>query len=245
MDFQVLKKIKLNKGGQATVEYLLLIVVIVSAVMGLLSFSDTIEGKFKDLKIKARDQLAGQNYALTRKDFFTGKINTQGTGGGGTGAGKKDGAGGDDGGAGGKGKKKAEQAKAGQGMGEGGAGKGKAETQTQEPNTGARNKLSRSDYESESINQSNTAASNYNPEPEVSEELPKDKEKRDIMERQLALASAEEKARLLRKARGEGGLDDSSKPLAERDWGIGKFIIIIMLLLFFFVIILKAKQSRD
>lgn len=244
MDFQVLKKIKLDRKGQATVEYILFIVVISSLVAGLASYSGTVEQKFKDAKLGLRDKLAG-NYELTRKDFFSGKIRSEGERAGGLGKGGG-GGGGDQGagGGGGKGKKPVQKTTAKTGDTGGIKDRDqKAEAKTPESSNYQRQKMQRD--EEEAIAQSNAAAQQYQMEQETPEEIYKEKEKEAISERQLALVSAGERARLLKKAKDEGITTDKEKAMEQKNWKIGKFIIIIMLLLFFFVIILKAKQGRD
>ena len=72
----MLKKINIGRRGQATVEYLMFIVVITSIVAGLSSYSTSIESKFEAAKTGLRDKLAG-NYELKRSDFFSNKINNK------------------------------------------------------------------------------------------------------------------------------------------------------------------------
>jgi hypothetical protein len=250
----VLKKIKLNRRGQATVEYLLFIVVISSLVAGLASYNGVIEQKFKDSKLSLRNKLAG-NYELTRKDFFSGKIGSEeerglGAGGGGGGGGDGSGGAGDDGSGGGggrKGKKKPIQkqtAGKGGGTGTGSRGGDKAiEDKTAEGSNYQRQKMQRDDEIA--IAQSTAAAQQYEIEQETPEQVYKEKEKEAISERQLALVSEKDRARLLKKAKDEGITTDKEKAMEQRNWKIGKIIIIIMILLFFIVIILKSRQNRD
>lgn len=241
--------LKRNKRGQATVEYILLIVVIASLVAGLASFNGRIEQQFKSAKLGLRDKLAGNN-ELTRGDFFSGKIkvNPQAGGAGGTqaqggGAGGGGGGGGAGGAGGGKKAATAAGGEAGKGFGGGGRGEEAAQTQTQEPN--ALSGHHRLEQEQEEIDRSNQAAQEYRQQQQTEEEAYKEKEKEAISERQLALASADERARLLKRAQEEGITTEKQQAQTDRNWNIGKFIIIIMVLLFVFVIILKSRQSRD
>ena len=83
--------IKYDSSGQASVEYILLIVVIVSVVMGLLSFAPNIKGKIESQKMNLALKLSGSGGDLTRSDFTFKdvKVNdVEGSGGGGAGSGK-------------------------------------------------------------------------------------------------------------------------------------------------------------
>ncbi len=241
MDFQVLKR---NKRGQASVEYILLIVVISSLVVGLTSFNKTIEQKFKDAKLGLRDKLAGQS-ELTRKDFFSGKI-TVNEGAGGKGKGQQ---GGGAGGAGGgqAGAAGAKKGTTGEEAGTGLAGTrgGGDTTEEQKPENTPEYREKRQEQEKEDIARTNRAAQEYREQQQTEEDIEQEKEREAISERQLALASEEDRARLLRRAKEEGLTTEKQKELEARNWKIGKFIIIIMLLLFVFVIILKTRQGRD
>ena len=239
--------LKRNKRGQAAVEYILLIVVIASIVAGLASFNGSIEQKFKDAKVDLRDKLAGSGTGgqLHRSDFFTGKISTAGGAGGAGGAQGAGGGGAGAGGAGGAGGKKTTGGGAeGEGLGANGTGEQPTPAQTQEPNI-PHSRQSKLQQEQEAIDKGNKAAKEYRQAYETEEEAYQEKEKEAISERQLALASEDERARLLRKAKDEGITTDKQQADEARNWKIGKFIIIIMLVLFVFIIILKSRQSRE
>lgn len=227
-----------EKKGQATVEYTLLIVLISTAVLGLLSFSNYADRTIDNLKSGMVTKLSGE-YKLTRKDFFTGKLNTyKGNGSEGqNGAGS----GGGGGGAATQGKKPAQTAaqKLPGAEGEEGGAQGAAPTQEIiKPNQ------ENADYETID-NESKRYAKSYNAgaqEEEAAKKMtPAEAEKAE----ELAAAEEGKNISVVKKKDYYEEMYGRKKTLAEKDWGLGKLIIIILVLIFFFVIIFRAKGSRD
>jgi len=235
----VLKKRNIGRRGQATVEYLMFIVVIASIVVGLSSYSSSIESKFEAAKLGLTKKLAG-DYELKRSDFFSKKISSSdATGAQGNGA--NGGAAAGDNGAGGK-----------KPVVQGGEGDAKlAETgkngtagpeQTEKVQKSKQEEI---EQEKSAVDESNRAAKEYNREQQTKEDAAKEEEKQAISERQLAMASAEDRAALLRKAHDQGLYTDKEKALERREWSIGKLLIIIIVVVIFLIIVLKSRQNRD
>jgi len=245
MFFQVIKQ---KKGGQATVEYVLLIAMVAGAIMALMSFSGPVNQRLENAKQGMVEKLSG-NYKLKREDFFTkkfkptGELNGEGSVGAG-GGGSAGGGGG--GGAGAPGVAKTQGAPGeAQGLPKGSGAGEEAQAPTQETQT----KVRGGGYENGPDNEDRMRyvdaydRSNYGYEAGTTggaggggtgstTEL-------------LAEAGKDGGASMGRK---RGFYEDEyrkNKALADKEWGIGKFIIIIIVLFFFIFFIMKARQRRD
>lgn len=234
--------IKYDSSGQASVEYILLIVVIVSVVMGLLSFAPNIKGKIESQKMNLALKLSGSGGDLTRSDFTFKdvKVNdVEGSGGSGAGSGK-----GSKGGKGDKGDGTAadsdDDGRAG--LGKKGSGRGGSGLGDDGDEEDAADELS-------------------------DEEIRKKIKIKDEEQKSTMRAKEEKRRRSLRSRTSEEGsyyeeeeetkdglsrmnqMDDyRSKEIQQekmKQWNIFKFIIIIAIVFFFIVIILKARGMRD
>ena len=237
----MLKKRNIGRRGQATVEYLMFIVVIASIVAGLASYSSSIESKFEAAKVGLRNKLAG-DYKIQRSDFFSSKINT-------TGAGANNGTAGKSGGGPGAGTQGGKTPVVQGGEGNKPAGiengnAGTAETQGQE-SPASKDRQERLQQEREAREESDRAAREYKNAQQTEEDAYKEQEKQAISERQLAMASAAEREAILRKAHDQGIYTDKERAFEERKWSIGKLLIIIIVVVIFLIIILKSRQGRD
>jgi len=240
MDFQVHKNKVLQKLGQTSVEYILLIVVISTAVLGLLSFSDTIKGKIENQKMNLALKLGGSGAEISRSDFSFKNVVVKDVGGegegGGAGAGGKGGAGkgrgGNKGGVGGQGNEAGTGSKGGLGRGQGaGGGEGGEDENADEEDVKNRTKVS---------NQEAGGSVTYSQE-----------------QKRRAKAGAGYKEGEGSGEGEEGGVDllntkspEELKAIKEKQeeakkWNIFKFLIIIAIIFFFIVIVLKARNSRD
>lgn len=247
MDFQVHKNKVLGKAGQASVEYILMVVVISTALIGLMGFSDTIKQKIAGKKMDLILKLGGAD-ELSRSDFaFNGAAvqGYQGGGGEGDGADEQDGAGGR--GKGGKGKGKGGAGDDGAGAyGSGKGGKGKGAGAGGEGGEGE--------------------------EDGGGEEDPAEARKRLIVNNQEAGGSVAYSQSQTRKARRSAGYQESgsdygdeeddgttlnrtmsdedlkakkAEEVAMQRLNIFKFLIILAIVFFFIVIVLKAKNARN
>jgi Flp pilus assembly pilin Flp len=234
--------IKYDSSGQASVEYILLIVVIVSVVMGLLSFAPNIKGKIESQKMNLALKLSGSGGDLTRSDFTfkdvkVNDVEGSGSGGGGTGAGKDGkggkgagaGAGSDDDGRTGLGKKGSGRGGSGLGEDDDGGGDGTDELADEE----VRKKIKIKDEEQRSTMRAKEEKRRRSLRSRTSEDesyYEEEEETKDGLSRM-------------------GQMDDyrskEIQPEKMKQWNIFKFIIIIAVVFFFIVIILKARGTRD
>ncbi len=242
MDFQVYKNKVLQKLGQASVEYILLVVVISTAVLGLLSFSDTIKGKIESQKADLAIKIGGGGAEITRSDFSFKNVVVKDIEGGGAdgaaGSGKKGGAGKGNkgkGGAGGQGDGTGSDGKGGlgKGQGDGGEGEGGDGENDDEEDLKKRKKSS---------NQETADSESYSQEQ-------KRRTGKGTGYRQGESGYTDEED--------DGGIDllntkspEELQAIKEKEevakkWNIFKFLIIIAIIFFFIVIVLKARNARD
>jgi hypothetical protein len=230
-----------SKTAQSSVEYLLMIAVISSIVFGLLAFSGRVEQIVANAKIGARDKLAGR-YDLSPQDFSMGGLVLKDD----EGAAGEDGEGG--GGAGGRGGRGRDGARGRAGE-RGGLRGVSAPGDGDDADAAARGADAGpgldSDYGGQRVAGGVEADQGYEArqadrrtrgraEPEdarirglVTEEDEEDEDGSIVMRRQ------------------DGTVITKSKTLAERDWGIGKFLIILVVIIFVIIFVLKARQARD
>ena len=267
MDFQAIMKIKINnKRAQATVEYVLMIVLVAGLVLSLTQFSDTIDGKLASWKSGAKNKMAGLDssqgtYDLSRADFYTPGLTPSGSSGGsnaggvnskgGTAGGSENGdeSGGEGGGgAGGKGSAARKGGIAGEagaggiGVNAPGSGVGK--------NQGGSSGISGSEYSGEQYDTDRE-------EPQYNESGYTESQMggkggsgggEGKKEGEKGIAAGEEgkgaSSSLIKRRQGEE-LPGVAKTLAEKDWSIGKFIIILLIIIFFIIVIVKSREMRQ
>ncbi|MFH1223779.1 MAG: hypothetical protein V1647_05505 [Pseudomonadota bacterium] len=228
-----------RRNGQATVEYILLMVILSGAILSLLKFSDFANSQLNQAKQGMVQKLSG-DYQLQRSDFYASNIKKPGSGGEGSGAGGRGGrAGAGAGGTGGTGAAQTQTPQtAGAGTGEGGTEEPQAPTQEIRTRGGYAADEMTNDDRIQLADSYNEGAKAYGPAGEAGAEV--------ATEEGTKLAQAEEEG--ARYGVRKGVYEDEyarQKALAAKGWNIGKFIIIILVLFFFFFIILKSRQQRD
>ena len=240
MDFQVHKNKVFGVSGQASVEYVLLLVVITTAVIGLVGFSDTIKGKIESSKMNLVYKLGGTS-DLSRSDFTFKNIDVKGP----------DGGADDADGAGGKGKK----ARGGRG-GEGGGGD---DADGSNPNAGGRKgkKGGAGDSDDGDYGDEDLSADNLKKKTRVSsqeaggsvsysrEQTSKARRAAGKEDEGSYTEEEDEGSELLRASQSDEFKARQAEEEAAKRWNIFKFLIIIAIIFFFIVIVLKARNARD
>ncbi len=244
MDFQVYKNKVLTKtcqAGQASVEYILILVVITTAVIGLVSFSDTIKGKIEMQKMNLAIKLAGKS-DLKRSDFTFKNVEVRDVEGTGDAAG----------GAGGRGRR-AGRGGAGGGAGEGGGGDGAFGRRT---NAGAGvGGEGEGDIDEGGTDQERSEALRrklqvQNTEAGGSVAYDQKRRKARRGEKKAGDESGlveedDESSRFIKTRMEEQIREQQVKEEEMKKWNIMKFLIILAIIFLFIVIILKARNARD
>ncbi|MCX6113238.1 MAG: hypothetical protein NTY22_08185, partial [Proteobacteria bacterium] len=236
-------KIKLNnRKAQTSVEYILMIAMVAGLVLSLTQFSGAIDNKLASWKTGARNNIAGLDanqgtYDLSRADFYTpgltskgssGGVNTGGgTTGGGTGeGGTAGGAGGEEGtgGAGGRGQQGARSL----GVNAPGAGAGQAQAGGTTGRVGFES-TGGGGYNTEREETRSSTEGNYE-ETQISGRGGAGNIGQEEAGQEAGGGEKGTSASLIKKNKGEE-LAGGGKTLAERDWGIGKFLIILLVII--------------
>lgn len=245
MDFQVHKNkvlAKTRKAGQTSVEYILIIVVIATAVLGLVSFSDTIKSKVEMQKLNLAQRLGGRD-DLQRSDFTFKNVevkNIEGTG--------EEGAGGAGGRAGRAGRGR--RGGAGDGLDDGtGAGRGRRGSRAGaggEDEDGDEEYINDEEKE-EALRGRMKAQSASEAGGAISHKSKRARARRPgVEEGEGYLAEDEdESSRFLKTKMQEDLREKQAKEEEMKKWNIMKFLIILAIVFLFIVIILKARNARD
>ncbi len=257
-------KIKINnRRAQATVEYVLMTVLVAGLVLSLTQFSDTIDGKLASWKSDARNKMAGLDssqgtYDLSRSDFATPGLTMKGSSGGNAGGGTSGGAtAGQEGGGGGTGEGGGGGAAAARKGGAAAGGAGAGGVGVGAPGLG----VGKNQGEGSGTSGFESAGEEY----DTNREAPQYSEENASTESQIGgqgsgtggegkkeagqgVTAGEEgkgaSASLIKRRQGEE-LIGGGKTLAEKDWSIGKFIIILLIIIFFIIVIVKSREMRQ